>query len=140
MTKATTRKFSEFLVELGDGADPEQFSDPCGLTSRGFERTANMNETNVPDCTNPDDPSWLERDVVSYSASLSGQGVVAAESIDTWEDWWTAGTSKNVRVELGDKAWLGSFKLSQFNITGERGQRVNMSVTMVSDGPITAVA
>lgn len=139
MAQATTYKFSEFLVLIGDGGSPEQFADPCGLTSRGFQRTANMNDTNIPDCASPDAPTWLGRDVISYQASLSGAGVVASESIDTWEEWWTAGESKRCRIELGDLAWEGSFRLSEFNITGERGQRVNLSVTLVSDGIVEPV-
>ncbi len=141
MAQATTSKFSEFLVLLGDGGSPsETFSDPCGLTSRGFQRTANMNDTNIPDCEDPDAPTWLGRDVISYQATLSGAGVVAAESFGTWEAWWQSGESKNVRVELGDHAWEGAFKLADFNISGERGQRVNMDVSLVSDGVIEKVA
>ena len=65
MTQATTYPFSKFLVKIGDGAAPEVFTDPCGLTSKGFTRTANLNDTNIPDCDDPDAPSWLGRDVVS---------------------------------------------------------------------------
>jgi hypothetical protein len=46
---------------------PEVFASPCGLNSRSFNRTAATNETNVPDCDDPDAASWLERDVVSLS-------------------------------------------------------------------------
>lgn len=139
MAQATTFKFSEFLVLLGDGESPENFDDPCGLTSRGFQRTANMNDTNIPDCADPDAPTWLGRDVISYQATLSGAGVVASESLSVWEAWWASGESKNVRVELGTQAWEGAFKLAEFNITGERGQRVNMDVSLVSDGIIAPV-
>ncbi|WP_204279469.1 phage tail tube protein, partial [Enterobacter asburiae] len=66
----------------------EGFSAPCGLNSRGFNRTAATNDTNNPDCTDPDAASWLERDVVSLSGSLSGAGVVADEDYDVWETWF----------------------------------------------------
>lgn len=140
MAKATTSRFSEFLVLLGDGASPENFNDPCGLTSRGFTRTANMNDTNTPDCEDPDLPSWLERDVISYQATLSGAGVAATESRNAWEDWWDSGETKNVRIELGATAWEGPFKLSELTIQGERGTRVNMNVSLVSDGPVARVS
>lgn len=139
MAQATTIKFSDFLILIGDGASPEQFADPCGLTSKGFQRTANMNDTNIPDCDDPDAPTWLGRDVVSYQATLSGSGVVATESLANWEAWWDSGASKNCRVELGDQAWAGSFRLAEFNITGERGARVNMDVSIVSDGAVIPV-
>jgi predicted secreted protein len=140
MAQAQTNKFSEFLVLLSDGGSPEQFADPCGLTSRGFQRTANMNDTNIPDCDDPDAPTWLGRDVISYQAAISGAGVVAAQSKDTWEEWWESGEAKKCRIELGATAWEGMFRLSELNITGERGQRVNMNVALVSDGVVSRVS
>jgi len=136
MAKATTVRYGQFLIQVGDGASPEVFADPCGLTSKGFNRTAEMNDTNVPDCDNPDAPSWLERDVVSMSGEMTGSGVLATESVDTWDEWFESGASRNVRVKAGTREWRGLAKLSAFNITAERGQRVNIEVTIVSDGPI----
>lgn len=141
MAKATTLRFSQFLILLGNGATPvEAFAKPCGLTSRGFERTANMNDTNVMDCDDEDAPSWLERDVISYQASISGAGSVANESFDTWDAWWADGGTKNVRIELGARVWEGPFKLAQLSVTGEKGQRVNMTISLVSDGEVPRVA
>jgi len=143
MAQATTYPYSKFLVKIGNGATPEVFSDPCGLTSKGLTRTANMNDTNVPDCSNPDLPSWLGRDVVSYQGSIAGAGVVAKESYDLWEDWWNDGVTRNVKIELGtppEFAWTMPAKLQEIAITAERGQKVNMAVTIVSDGAIVPVA
>jgi hypothetical protein len=136
MAKATTTRFSDFLVLLGDGLSPETFTAPCGLTSRGFERTANMNATNVPDCADEDAPSWLEQDVISYQASISGAGVVADESLDAWEDWWDSGETKNCQVHLKTTIWEGPFKLQTLTYNGERGQRTNLTIALVSDGEI----
>jgi hypothetical protein len=139
MAQATTYPFSQFLVKIGDGGSPEVFTDPCGLTSRGFTRTANMNDTNIPDCANPDLPTWLGRDVVSYQGAIAGAGVVAHESFKTWEDFWNAGVTRNIRVELGNPlafAWIMPAKLSEFHITSERGKRTEMTVALVSDGAV----
>ena len=139
MAIATTYPFSKFLVKIGDGAAPEVFTDPCGLTSKGFTRTANLNDTNIPDCDDPDAPSWLGRDVVSYQASIAGSGVVAEESFATWEDWWNDGDTRNIRIELGspaEYAWIMPAKLQEFSITGERGDKVQMTVAIVSDGAV----
>lgn len=135
MAQATTYGFSKFLIKIGDGASPESFSDPCGLTSKGFTRTANMNDTNVPDCDDPDAPSWLNRDVVSYHASIAGAGVQTAESYQIWESWWNAGVTRNVRIEVNSiLAWVMPARLSEIAITSERGRRVDMTVAIVSDG------
>ncbi|MET3991674.1 phage tail tube protein [Bradyrhizobium sp. 215_C5_N1_1] len=135
MAKAQTLTFSKFLVSLGNGATPEVFAAPCGLNSRSFNRTAATNETNVPDCDDPDAPSWLERDIVSLSASISGAGVVADEDFDTWNAWFESGDSKNVQIKLGTtRTWTGPYKLTKLNITGQRGSRTTFDVTLDSDG------
>lgn len=142
MAQATTYPFSQFLVKIGDGASPEVFTDPCGLTSKGFTRTANLNDTNIPDCDDPDAPSWLGRDVVSYQANIAGSGVVAEESFDVWEAWWTAGETRNVKIELGSpavNAWTMPAKLQEFTMTAERGNKVQMTVNLVSDGAVVPV-
>ncbi len=136
MTQATTLKFSQFLIQLGNGAVPEVFAAPCGLNSRGFSRTAATNDTNVPDCDNPDAPSWLDRDVVSLAAALSGSGVVADEDYDVWNTWWESGVSKNIKVTLGTRVWLGAAILTKLNVTGSRGKRVDLDVSIDSDGPL----
>lgn len=140
MAKATTYRYGEFLILVGDGGSPENFLAPCGATSQGFNRTANMNDTNVPDCADPDLPSWLERDVVSNSAEFPFSGVVAAESINMWDNWYESGDSKNTRIELGANVWQGAAKLANFNITGERGGRVSFTASVVSDGPFVSVS
>lgn len=136
MTQATTLKFGSFLVELGDGASPEVFTAPCGLNTRSFNLTAAANETNVPDCDTPDAASWLERDITSLSRSISGAGVVADEDFDTWNTWAESGDSKNVKIVLGARIWIGPFKCTKLDITGNRGSRVTFNVTLDSDGEI----
>lgn len=136
MTQASTLKFSQFLIKLGDGASPEVFASPCGLNSRGFSRTAATNDTNVPDCDDSDAPSWLERDVVSLSGALSGAGVVADEDFDTWNDWFESGRSKNVQITLGSRIWVGAAILSKIDITGSRGKRTEFSASIDTDGEL----
>lgn len=142
MALATTLKFSKFLIKLGDGAAApnEAFIAPCGLNSRGFKRAAATADVNVPDCDDPDAPSDLQRDVISKSRELSGAGVVADEDFDNWDAWWESGASKNVQVILGERVWQGPMKCTQLDLTGERGKRVEFSVTMMSDGPLVRQA
>jgi predicted secreted protein len=136
MTKAMTARFSEFLIQLGDGASPETFAQPCGATSRGFKRTAALSETNVPDCDDEDAPSWLERDVTSNSASCDFAGVVDKDDFTDWDDYFDNGVTKNVKITLGAIIWQGPFKISDLEVTGQRGQRVTFTATLQSDGEI----
>lgn len=142
MAQPHTYTFGEMLIELGNGLDPETFAAPCGLTTKSFNGQAATNDTNVPDCDDPDAPSWLERDVVSLSRDISGSGVLAEESLEIWDDWFTSALPKNCRISLidgvnGDRVWSGSYILSGFEITGNKGEKVQVSVTMVSNGEIT---
>jgi hypothetical protein len=81
MTAATTLKYSEFKILLGDGASPEVFTPICGLTSKGFNYSTDTSSTNVPDCTDEDLPSFAEKDIISFSAQLSGSGVATRQSL-----------------------------------------------------------
>lgn len=141
MTLATTTTFGKFLIQLGNSASPEVFAAPCGLNSRGFKRTAATNTTNVPDCDDPDAPSWLESDVTSLSWSLTGSGVAAFEDFDTWDTWFTSALSKNVKITLSDgtttKTWTGAAKLTGLTVTGTRGTRNTFDATIEGDGILT---
>lgn len=132
MAQAETLKFSQFLVQIETA--PGAFTSPCGLNSRSFNRTAATNDTNVPDCDDPDAASWLERDIVSLSSQLSGAGVVADEDFNTWNTWFESGASKNVKITLGARVWIGPYKLTRLNLTGARGSRVTFDATLDSDG------
>lgn len=143
MAQAKTTTFGQFMIYLGDGVTPvEGFAAPCGLNSRGFKRQAQTNTTNVPDCDDPDAPSWLETDVVSLSWSLSGAGVLASESLPTWDDWYDSGKSKNVRIVLDkglptEKRWVGRAILADFEIAGNRGTRNTYTVAITGDGKLS---
>lgn len=142
MTVASTLRYSQFLVKIANDSSPQSFVAPCGLNSRGFQRTANMAETNVPPCPpDEDDPSWIERDTISLSWELSGSGVVddagGDGDFDIWDNWWMDQTTKSVQITCGSRQWTGPAKCQNLNVTGERGQRVSMEVTIVSDGVLT---
>jgi TP901-1 family phage major tail protein len=139
MAKPTTLTFGKLLVLLGDGNSPEVFAAPCGLTTKGFDLSASSNDIQVPDCDNPDAPAWTERVVRALSGRVSGSGVMAVESFDTWKDWFISGEAANVRIKFNDAAlgyYYGGFILSSLNYRGAIGDKVTVEVTMESDGQI----
>ena len=142
--KPTTSAFKDFLVKIGDGASPEVFGAPCGLTSKGFNQTANTQETSVPDCDDPDAPAYVERAVDTISAEISGSGVLAKEAHDdVWQPMFQGAASKNVRVyPFGDSGgyYAGKFVLTAYNNAVQRGQKVNVDITLSSDGEYTWTA
>lgn len=142
MAKATTVPFSKFRVKLGNGADPEVFAAPCGFTSRAFNRSKSLSETNVPDCEDEDAATWTERGVLSKSWTVSGQGVMAAESVVVWDAAYESDESISVMVEIvypapvGTVTYIGKAHVENIEDNGEKGGKALRNVSMQSDGPL----
>jgi hypothetical protein len=143
MAQPTTRRWTKLTIWPGDGASPEDFtSQVCGLTSKGFTLAGETTDTVVPDCDDPDLPAWVERTTRSLSATLSGSGVMAEETLAFWRTWALSGEEKNVRVALDlagtDGYFAGAFVLTSFELTGEEGNgKINIALEMASTGAIT---
>jgi len=142
MAQPTVIVGTKLLILVGDGATPEVFSQPCGLTTRNFDLAASTNSTLIPDCDDPEAPAWEAKDVNALSATISGSGVMAIAAFPTWKNWFMNAQSKNIQIKLDDPAlgyWQGSFIMSAAKFSGVRGQKVNIDCTMVNDGAITWV-
>lgn len=143
MASPTTIKGGKVKVMLGDGASPEQFAVPCGFTSRSVTLTKALNEFQLPDCDDPDAVDWLGRDATSLSMSVSGEGVLASQSVDTWLDAWENVDSVNVKIEwefpTKTITWTGKMHVETFAVTAPNAQRVTANVSMQSDGAMARV-
>lgn len=145
MAKPTTFSASKLYVSLGDGASPETFAAPCGLTTRGFTLSKDTNDVTVPDCADPDAPAWTERAVRTLSGEFTGSGILAAEALSTWQAAFDDTSSRNARVGINAVAadnggyYSGRFHLTNFGWSGDLGDKIKVSVTMVSDGELTWV-
>ncbi|GAA0262602.1 hypothetical protein LNAOJCKE_5181 [Methylorubrum aminovorans] len=141
MAQATTVPFSGFRVLL-ETATPGTYGAPCGLTERSLTLTKETNDTTTPDCDNEDAAAWVERDTVSKSATISGEGVMARESIARWQAAYESDAPISVRVERAGSAatgggyYLGLFHLTSFEQSATRGERATVSIEMSSSGPI----
>jgi hypothetical protein len=141
MADPTTARFGKFRVKLGDGNSPELFAVPCGFTSKSLTLTKALTEINLPDCDDPDAVAWVGRDAESLSASISGEGVLAAESVEAWLDAWENVEPINVEIEIEFPAktitWTGQMHVATFTPAAEQGGRVTATVEMQSDGELT---
>jgi hypothetical protein len=141
MAKPTTSAFSTFLIQIESDDSPGIFAAPCGLTTKGFNQTANAQETSVPDCDDPDAPAFVERAVDTISAEITGSGVLAKEAHENvWQPMFVGAVSKNCRIYpfgLTGGYYEGLFLLTQYNNTVQRGQKVNVDITLSSDGEYT---
>lgn len=145
MAKPTTISGSHLLIMIGDGNSPETFAMPCGLTTRGINFAAATNDFNVPDCDDPDAPVWTERVISALSAGVSGNGLLAAEAHDDWRSWFLSGLAKNIQVSVdellggGGGYYAMSAVLTGFNLTGEQGGKLQVEITIQSDGVVSWV-
>jgi Phage major tail protein 2. len=138
MAQATTIKSGKIKVMLGDGASPETFAAPCGFTDRSITFSKGLEEVRVPDCDDPDKVDWLGRDATSLSMSISGEGVLASESVDTWLEAWESVDSVSARIEIEFTnrtiVWVGRMHVESLEVGASNGQRATMNVSMQSDG------
>lgn len=140
MAAPTTAKFGKFRVLLGDGASPEVFAAPCGFTSKSLVLSKNLTDVNLPDCDDPDAPAWVGRDVESLTASITGEGVMAAESAPDWMDAFESTDSISVKVEIEFPAvtytYTGKMHIASMTLGAEQGGRITNNVEMQSDGEL----
>jgi hypothetical protein len=143
MARPKTLKGSKVLIRLGDGASPENFVAPCALTTKGINLAAASNEFNVPDCDDPDAPTFTERVVSALSAGIAGSGTLAMDSLQTWREWFLSGQSKNIEVVFDESPANGggyfslAAVLSTLNLGGNNGELATIETQLDSDGEIT---
>jgi hypothetical protein len=143
MAQPKTIKFGKLKIEIGDAGAPEVFTAPCGFTEKSFSRSKSLNEVLIPDCDDPDAPVVVATDVASIAFSISGQGVLAGESVATWDAFFASNNSRNVKVTaefdapIGTIIYTGKAHLESFEITGQVGNRVTASVSLRGDGALT---
>jgi len=146
MAAATTLKAGLLRVYLEDTATPGTWVSPCGLVERGFTISKDVTDSITPDCLDPDAPAWVGRDVASQSAAISGSGVLALESFPEWQAFSNTTVARNVRVEvftaagLGGGYWQFAGHLSSLEVTGNNGEKIQVSISIDSDGPVAWTA
>ena len=143
MAKATTMKAGQLRVLLGNDATPIVYTAPCGFTERSMTLTKALEEVNIPDCDDPDKVDWVGRDATSLSMAISGEGVMAEQSAETWLDAWEDPNSVPAKVEWQFPSklitWTGRMHVETVEASGSNGQRVRKSISMQSDGEMVRV-
>jgi predicted secreted protein len=139
MTQPTVLPGTKLFILVGNGATPEVFDNPCGLTTNGIDFTASTGNTLIPDCADPEAAAWEAKDINALSAQVTGTGVMAIESFSVWNGWFQSGQLKNCQVKLDDPAlgyWAGAFVLTSLKYGGTRGQKVTLDITLANSGAV----
>lgn len=138
MAKPVTIKGGKIRVLIGDSASPIVYAAPCGFTQRAVTLTKALEEVNIPDCDDPDAVDWLGRDATSLSMSVSGEGLLAQDSVEVWLDAWESLNSVPVKIEwefpTKTITWTGYMHVETFEVTAPNAQRVTANVSLQSDG------
>ena len=114
--------------------------------ARSISGEAATNDFNIPDCEDPDAMGWLAREKVSLSYSLTGAGILNTPDVEEFHDFLIDPLSRSSEIVVdvpavdGEVIFAGKFHLTGFEITGDRGAKMEATITMVSDGEVTVTA
>lgn len=140
MAKPKTVRFGKFVVMLGTFVASPVYSAPCGFTSKSLALSKDLTDILLPDCDEPDAASWVGRDVASMSAAVTGEGVLAEESVKKWLEAYESIEPVPVKIVLTLSTetitWTGAMHIANLTIDGENGGRCNLNVDMQSDGEL----
>jgi hypothetical protein len=75
MTDVAIVAGEQLLIQIGDGADPENFTHSCLInTTRDITFKTNLTETEVADCADQSQPAKIVRKAKSIDFTVSGAG------------------------------------------------------------------
>lgn len=126
------------LVQIGDGAEPEVFSNLCGIQTRSFNLSASEIETTIPDCNNPGGKvqRTAEPGIVNRTFSGSGKFVSGANS-SAFIGYVNDAEIFNAKVLVpGVGTYTGPWMASEFEFSGEMEGNMDFSVTFSAAGPL----
>ena len=130
------------LIQVGDGADPETFSNLCGLTTRSFNMSANEVDTTIPDCTNPGATPQRTAEPGIKNRTFSGSGkFVKSANTTAFMQHVNDATVFNAKVIVpGLGTYTGAWFVSEFEFSGEMEGNMDFSATFVAAGPLEFTA
>lgn len=137
----------KLLLKVGDAASPEVFTARCTINAaRGITFSAATNDFNIPECPDDGAVAWLGREKVSLSSTINGAGMLDTDDVDFFFDWLASEDAKNCQMVVdvpaadGGVIFQGAYHLTDFSITGDRGTKMEASITLQSDGEVTSAA
>lgn len=99
MATQNTTKFADIALLFGDGATPtEGFDAICGITDIDWTTGTSEESEDLPDCDDPDAPSYESPTVTAVSDTVQIQGFVDADHEDVFDEWVRTGVQKNIRI------------------------------------------
>lgn len=133
------QKGRTLLIQVGNGAVPEVFTNVCGIQTRSFNLSANEVDTTIPDCENPGAAVQRTAEPGIVNRTFSGSGkFVSGANADALLAHVRGATSFNAKVIVpGDGTYTGQWFVSEFEFSGEMEGNMDFSATFVAAGPLT---
>jgi hypothetical protein len=134
--------YDQVKIEIGDGASPEVFAQPCLInTDKGVQFSAAFSDDVIPQCGEDEDkPARVIRNVDNVSFTVTGSGKLHTGDVKTYVDWLASGEAKNCRIRIGASGASGAtqivcpVRLTELNPTATRPNTADVTLTLVSDG------
>jgi predicted secreted protein len=147
MANVKSARGVKLVLKVGDGASPEVFAAKCSINAaRGITISSTTNEFPDIDCSDPDAVAFVLTEKVNLSAKITGAGIVNTPDVQDFFDWVISPDSVNCQFVLdvpsadGGVIFEGAFHLTEFAVTGDRGGKVENTISLASDGAVTCVA
>nr|WP_314437613.1 phage tail tube protein [uncultured Brevundimonas sp.] len=135
------------LIKVARPETPTVFETFCTINAeRGITFTAGVNEQEVIDCADLEAVAWVLREKTNLSAAINGGGTVNTPDIDIFYEWltdsnsWPTKTILDVPGSDGGVVFTGNMHLTEFSVTGNKGEKMQASTALSSDGVITKTA
>ena len=147
MAEVKHARGTKLLLKVASVAAPTVFTTFCSINAeRGITFTAGANDQDIPDCDNPDKIAWVVREKTNLSVSITGSGVLDTSDVQKFYDWLISENTLPVKVIVdvpaasGGVTFTGPFHLTEFSITGDRGEKMQASIGLSSSGAVTSAA
>ena len=127
-------KFGDEAILFGDGAVPEVFSEPCGITGRSRNFSINTQSDDLPDCDDPDIVGFDSPYKISVGESIDIQFVASALLEPLLTDLAYDDGETNIRYAINKGTRTGYYAgpaiLSALSFSSERRGNVAGTATL----------
>ncbi|QJR03478.1 hypothetical protein HH800_15610 [Sphingobium yanoikuyae] len=142
MAAITTARGYQYTVQVGNGATPtEVFAHPALInTTRGITMTVNAASAEVVDATNQALPATTVRIAQSTDSKIDAAGMLHTSSLKEYMDMVATGKVTNLKFTGPGATITGPYILTSFQITGDRVEMVECTMTFEQAGAVTVTA
>ncbi len=132
----------EMVVKIGDGADPEVFSNLCGLNAKTISINTSSIDATTPDCTTPGGILWRETLAGVKSVDVSGDGIFEDSAAELRLNTIALSADNAVSLEIvvpDFGTYAGTFRAT-YEISGSTEESVTFTGSFESTGAVTFTA